>query len=83
MALRTAARLAHRLPTTAGRSLSGFAFAGPKSLGEVLRLDKIADKSAAEVADVWYGFHDEKEGVIGLISKGKEGKVVVERARTW
>ena len=80
LAFRNLARL---VGPTARRSLSGFSFAGPKRLEEVLKIDKVIDKSTAEVADLWYAFHEDKEGVVGMVLNGKEGKVAIEHAREW
>jgi hypothetical protein len=80
VALRALSRLGHPI---AKRMLSGFSFAGPKCLDDVLKIDKVADKSTTELADIWYGFHNGKQGVLGTVSKGQEGKLVIERAREW
>ena len=63
--------------------MSGFSFAGPKSLDDIMKMDKVADKTTTEIADLWYAFHDDKEGVVGMVSKGHDGKLVIERSREW
>jgi hypothetical protein len=65
------------------RSFSGFSFVGPKTLDEILQLDKVAGKSGNEIAEIWYEFHDGKQGMLGIVTKGQEGKAVLERAREW
>jgi hypothetical protein len=42
------------------RCFSGFSFAGPKTLEEILKKDLVGDKSATEVADLWYSYHESK-----------------------
>ncbi|GKY99444.1 hypothetical protein MPSEU_000898900 [Mayamaea pseudoterrestris] len=76
--IKTLSRLTHLVSK---RSLSGFSFVGPKSLDDVLKLEKVADKSTTDLADLWYAFHDDKHGVLGLVSHGQDGKMVIERAR--
>jgi hypothetical protein len=41
------------------RSFS-FSFVGPKTLEDVLKKDLIAGKSATEVADIWFSYHEKK-----------------------
>jgi hypothetical protein len=43
----------------AKRCLS-FTFAGPRTLEEILKKDLVQDKSATEVADLWYTYHENK-----------------------
>ena len=41
------------------RTLS-FSFAGPRKLDDVIKKDLIEEKSGAEVADIWYTYHETK-----------------------
>jgi len=41
------------------RNLS-FSFAGPRNLDEVIKKELIEDKTSAEVADIWYTYHESK-----------------------
>lgn len=41
------------------RNLS-FSFAGPRQLDEILKKDMVIDKSASEVSDLWFAYHDSK-----------------------
>ena len=59
-----------------------FTFAGPRQLEEILKKDMVQDKSGTEVSDLWYSYHDQKDGVIGLSIKGDDGKRIVDRARS-
>jgi len=45
--------------TTAVRNLS-FSFAGPRRLDEIIKKELVKDKSGAEVAEIWYKYHEEK-----------------------
>jgi hypothetical protein len=78
--LRALPRLLRR---TESRRFSGFSFAGPKTLEEILKIDKVAEKSTAELADLWYAYHDEKLGVIGMVTPGPQGRTVIQRAEEW
>jgi hypothetical protein len=44
---------------TPTRSFS-FSFVGPKTLEDVLKKDLMAGKSATEVADIWFSYHEKK-----------------------
>jgi hypothetical protein len=37
-----------------------FTFAGPRNLDEIIKKDLVEDKTGAEVADVWYTYHETK-----------------------
>ena len=37
-----------------------FNFAGPKTLDDILKKELVEDKSATEVADIWYSYHENK-----------------------
>jgi hypothetical protein len=37
-----------------------FTFAGPRTLDEIIKKDLVEDKTGAEVADVWYTYHETK-----------------------
>jgi hypothetical protein len=60
-----------------------FTFAGPRNLDEIIKKDLVEDKTGAEVADVWYSYHESKDNMLGLVLKGKEGEVVLTRAATF
>lgn len=62
------------------RTLSGFSFAGPQKLEEVMKMELMEDKSKAEVSDIWMTYHENKKGVRGGFLNGKEGVAVLERA---
>jgi hypothetical protein len=48
-------------PAVAGAErLFSFSFVGPKTLEDVLKKELVADKSATEVADIWYTYHEDK-----------------------
>ena len=64
------------------RSLS-FTFAGPRDLNEIIKADLLENKSGAEIADIWYTYHESRQNVHGLVLKGKEGADILSRAPTW
>lgn len=43
--------------------LFSFNFAGPKNLNDILKKELIEDKSATEVADIWYTYHENKVSI--------------------
>lgn len=43
-----------------------FNFAGPKQLDDILKKDLVEDKSATDVADIWYTYHENKVSVRGV-----------------
>ena len=40
--------------------LFSFSFAGPKSLDDILKKDMVANKTKAEVADLWFTYHESR-----------------------
>lgn len=45
-----------------------FTFAGPRTLDEIIKKDLVEDKTGAEVADVWFSYHESKVRVGTLSS---------------
>lgn len=37
-----------------------FSFVGPKTLDDVIKKELVTEKSGAEVADIWYSYHENK-----------------------
>lgn len=64
------------------RSFS-FSFSGARKLDEILKKELLEDKTAAEVSDIWYTYHEERDNVHGLILSGQDGKQVLSRAAEW
>lgn len=64
----------------ASRYMSGFSFAGPRTLDEIIKKDLIEEKNKAEISDIWMTYHEDKEHVHGAILKGEEGRMILERA---
>jgi len=62
------------------RHLSGFSFAGPRKLEEIMKTELIEGKNKAEISDIWLSYHEDKERVHGTIVSGKQGKLILERA---
>eukprot|EP00554_Chaetoceros_debilis_P012036 CAMPEP_0194117630 /NCGR_PEP_ID=MMETSP0150-20130528/32151_1 /TAXON_ID=122233 /ORGANISM="Chaetoceros debilis, Strain MM31A-1" /LENGTH=211 /DNA_ID=CAMNT_0038808739 /DNA_START=112 /DNA_END=747 /DNA_ORIENTATION=+ len=62
------------------RCMSGFSFAGPKKLDEIIKTELLEDKTKSEIADIWMAYHEEKDRVHGTIVSGEEGKLILERA---
>jgi hypothetical protein len=59
----TFSRLRSAGPKLCARSFS-FTFAGPRTLDEVVKKELIENKTGAEIADVWYTYHEEKVGYL-------------------
>ena len=64
------------------RNLS-FVFAGARKLDEIIKKDMLKDKTAAEVSDIWYSYHEERDNVHGIVLSGNDGKSVLSRAAKW
>ena len=62
------------------RYMSGFSFAGPRNLNEILKTELIEGKNKAEISDIWMTYHENKERVHGGILSGKSGVKILERA---
>ena len=62
------------------RQLSGFSFAGPRKLEEIMKTELIDGKNKTEISDIWMTYHENKERVHGGIVSGEEGKLILERA---
>jgi len=62
------------------RHLSGFSFAGPRKLEEIMKTELIEGKNKAEISDIWMTYHENQERVHGTIVSGEEGKLILERA---
>jgi hypothetical protein len=78
--IRQSRRVFPSLINQSRRSLS-FSFAGPRSLDEIVKKDLLKDKSAAEVADIWYSYHESRDNVHGIVLKGTEGQTILKRAK--
>ena len=37
-----------------------FSFVGPKTLDDIMKKDKMVGKSASELSDLWFAYHDSK-----------------------
>jgi len=72
-----------RLPKTRLPTRHNFTYAGPRKLGDVLKIEQIQDKSKVEISDLWMTYHEGKEKVHGLILDGVVGKRVLGRAAQW
>lgn len=72
-----------RLPKTRLSIRHNFSYAGPRKLGDVLKIEQIQDKSKVEISDLWMTYHEGKEKVHGLILDGDVGKRVLGRAAQW
>jgi len=64
------------------RNLS-FSFAGARNLDEIVKKDLLEGKTAAEVSDIWYSYHEERDNVHGIILSGTDGETVLSRAAKW
>mmetsp|Transcript_17351 Transcript_17351/g.35764 ORF Transcript_17351/g.35764 Transcript_17351/m.35764 type:complete len:240 (-) Transcript_17351:12-731(-) len=64
------------------RSLSGFSFAGPKGIDQILDKDAVGKLNGDELATVWKDFHAQKKGTIGWVVEGSVGKLVLHRANS-
>ena len=62
------------------RNLSGFSFAGPRKLEEIVKTELIEGKNKAEISDIWMTYHENQKRVHGTIVSGEEGKLILERA---
>ncbi len=62
------------------RFMSGFSFAGPRSLHEIMKTELLEGKTKAEISEIWMTYHEEKERVHGAILKGSDGVKILERA---
>jgi ATP11 protein len=71
-------------PLLSSSSLSfrhlSFSFVGPKTLDDILKKEMVQDKTATEISDIWYTYHEGKENVHGIILEGDVGKPLLERA---
>lgn len=48
-------------PIVAGTErLFSFSFVGPKTLEDIIKKELVQDKSATEVADIWFTYHENK-----------------------
>ncbi|KAL3922971.1 MAG: hypothetical protein SGILL_001919 [Bacillariaceae sp.] len=69
-------------PTMVQARCFSFSFAGPKVLDDILKKDLVDDKSATEISDMWYSYHEGKENVHGIVLGGKAAAPLLERAAT-
>jgi hypothetical protein len=75
-------RVSSRLGRLGLRNFS-FSFAGARTLDEIVKKDKLKGKTAAEVCDVWYSYHESKDNVHGLVLSGSDGTTILSRAAKW
>ena len=57
--------------------------AGPKSLDEILKQEKIATLNKADVSDLWITYHENKKGVHGTVLERQQGLALIQRASQW
>jgi hypothetical protein len=57
-----------------------FSFAGPKTLDNILKTDLVEGKTATEISDMWYSYHEGKENVHGIVLDGKAAEPLLSRA---
>lgn len=69
-------------PLVKRRHMSGFSFAGPRNLNEIMKTDLLHDKKKAEISDIWMTYHENKERVCSSIISGDKGVKILERAAT-
>lgn len=62
------------------RRFSGFSFAGPRKLDEIMKIDLIEGKSKTEISNLWMTYHENKERVHGCFLSGDEGQNILSRA---
>lgn len=69
-------------PTEQQRRGFSFNFVGPRKLDDVLKRELVQDKTATEVADIWYTYHENKDNVHGLVLQGDKtaGANILKRA---
>lgn len=60
-----------------------FSFAGARKLDDIVKKDLLEDKTAAQVSDIWYSYHEERENMHGIIMSGSNGKDILLRAAKW
>ena len=79
----TAVTLKRLPPLNVGAAsrFSGFSFAGPKDLGDILDKDACSGLRGDELAALWREYHEKKKGSIGWVVEGSVGKMVLHRAR--
>jgi hypothetical protein len=53
---------------------------GPKRLNDILKKELIEKKSATEISDLWYTYHEGKENVHGIILDGQVAQPLLKRA---
>jgi hypothetical protein len=55
---------------------------GPKRLDDIVKKELLVNKSATEISDLWYTYHEGKENVHGIILDGQLAQPLLERAAT-
>ena len=53
-----ATRSASLLSSQGARRQLSFSFAGPKALDDIIKKDLLESKTGAEIADIWYSYHE-------------------------
>ena len=64
------------------RNLS-FSFTGPRKLDDIMKIELLEGKSAAEVSDIWMTYHEDKDRTYGLVLEGKGSEEILTRAAKW
>lgn len=65
------------------RTMSSLTFAGLRSLNDIVKKELLENKTPAEIADIWYTYHETKDHVHGLVLTGAQGKSIVSLATRW
>mmetsp|Transcript_1658 Transcript_1658/g.1814 ORF Transcript_1658/g.1814 Transcript_1658/m.1814 type:complete len:212 (+) Transcript_1658:135-770(+) len=63
------------------RCMSGFSFAGPRKLDEVMKTELLEGKSKTEVSDMWMAYHENQEGVLASTLDVDNSIKVLDRAK--
>ena len=62
------------------KCFSGFSFAGPKKLDEIMKTELLEGKSKVEVSDMWMSYHKDKKGVFGSMLDVYNSTKIIDRA---
>lgn len=64
-------------------TMSSLTFSSLRNLNDIVKKELLENKTPAEIADIWYTYHETKDHVHGLVLTGTQGKSIISLATRW
>jgi hypothetical protein len=64
-------------------SMFSLTFSSLRNLNDIVKKELLENKTPAEIADIWYTYHETKGHAHGLVLTGTQGKSIISLATRW